>query len=83
MYLVTRLLLQTEKDNSLFEQSFITSVILVQGVSVLRQLYIVMHPQDYPHLSWQVSVWLAVCVGFYLCVFSTMYLDKYVDISKI
>ena len=73
----------TEKDNSFVEQSFITSVIVVQGVSVLRQLYIITHPLDYPHLSWRVSLWLGICVGFYLCVFSTMYLDQYVDLSKL
>ena len=72
-----------EKDNSFIEQSFITYVILVQGVSVLRQLYIITHPLDYPHLSWHVSLWLGVCVGFYLCVYSTMYLDHYVDLSKL
>ena len=56
---------------------------MVQGVSVLRQMYIITHPLDYPHLSRGVSVWLAVCVGLYLCVFSTMYMDQYVDLSKI
>ena len=56
---------------------------MVQGVTVLRQVYIVTHPLDYPHLSWRVSAWFGVCIGFYLCVFCTMYLDHYVDLSKL
>ena len=71
------------KSKELHVQWFDTVQISLMSLQILRQVYIYINFEEYPHCPWQKALMLGVFWATLLTFQCANYVDKYVQLSKL